>query len=668
MAANTSPSLPQLFSELDRLGKEGNYSKAQKIANKILQESPADEDAFHCKVVCLIQQSYFHEALDVINSGSKKGIKVLPFEKAYALYRLNMTQEAIQTLQALPDPGPKEKELLAQALYRQEKYEKCMDIYKELIKNSVDDYGDERETNMSAVIASSNQWGSVKLENVGLREHTYELSYNAACLELANNNLEGAIKKLQQAEVLCRKSLEEDSDITEEDIEAELGVARTQLGYTYQIQGKNEDAMKLYNQVLKNKPSDMSLTAVASNNVITLNKDRDVFDSKKKVKATTIDGLQYKLTQAQFRNMEFNRCLLFLYSNQLEACRSLISNLEGKYPQSDFPCLMKASLLHREKHYDKAIHMLKEYAEKHPETATHVKLTLVQMCLTQGNIEEACKTLHSIKELCHKPGVVSALVTLYSHLGNIPAAIKLLDSAVEYAQENKGLFKQSEVLSLMRENVAYKLQHGHAKDAVDMLEKLHKQDSHDMKTLAQLITAYSQFNPKEAEKYSERLPPLEGDSAMDVDALETSQLTCGPRFGRQRGRPDEDGAVELNTDVIMKRRKRKRKKGKLPKNCNTEVDPDPERWLPKRERSYYKGKRQKKTNVGKGTQGTASASSTGTESPKTPASPKAGLSSPPGSPGGGATSAPSNVVPPRQQQPAAAKKKQRPKGKKKGGW
>lgn len=34
--------------------------------------------------------------------------------------------------------------------------------------------------------------------------------------------------------------------------------------------------------------------------------------------------------------------------------------------------------------------------------------------------------------------------------------------------------RQSEVLSLMRENVSYKLQHGRAKEAVDMLEKLHK--------------------------------------------------------------------------------------------------------------------------------------------------------------------------------------------------
>ena len=47
------------------------------------------------------------------------------------------------------------------------------------------------------------------------------------------------------------------------------------------------------------------------------------------------------------------------FNKQLEACRSLISTLETKYPESDFPCLMRASLLHREKHSDKAVELLK---------------------------------------------------------------------------------------------------------------------------------------------------------------------------------------------------------------------------------------------------------------------------------------------------------------------
>ena len=39
---------------------------------------------------------------------------------------------------------------------------------------------------------------------------------------------------------------------------------------------------------------------------------------------------------------------------------------------------------------------------------------------------------------------------------------------------------------------------------------------------------------------------------------------------------------------------------KLPKHCDPNNPPDPERWLPRRERSYYKGKRRdKRKDIGK---------------------------------------------------------------------
>lgn len=44
------------------------------------------------------------------------------FEKAYCLYRLNKTQEALAVLNKEPNPEAKHKELKAQILYRLEKY------------------------------------------------------------------------------------------------------------------------------------------------------------------------------------------------------------------------------------------------------------------------------------------------------------------------------------------------------------------------------------------------------------------------------------------------------------------------------------------------------------------------------------------------------------------
>lgn len=51
--------------------------------------------------------------------------------------------------------------------------------------------------------------------------------------------------------------------------------------------------------------------------------------------------------------------------------------------------------------------------------------------------------------------------------------------------------------------------------------------------------------------------------------------------------------------------------GKLPKNYDPKVTPDPERWLPMRERSYYRGRKKgkKKDQVGKGTQGSTTTGS-----------------------------------------------------------
>lgn len=42
-------------------------------------------------------------------------------------------------------------------------------------------------------------------------------------------------------------------DITEEDIESELAVIHSQMAYIMQLQGRTEEALQLYNQVIKLK-------------------------------------------------------------------------------------------------------------------------------------------------------------------------------------------------------------------------------------------------------------------------------------------------------------------------------------------------------------------------------------------------------------------------------
>ncbi len=76
------------------------------------------------------------------------------------------------------------------------------------------------------------------------------------------------------------------------------------------------------------------------------------------------------------------------------------------------------------------------------------------------------------------------------------------------------------------------------------------------------------------------------------------------RYGKTKSKPDE--AKSVATDLNKKKKnKKKKKKVQLPKNIDPNVPIDAERWLPLRERSYYKDKRKKKgqSGIGKGTQG-----------------------------------------------------------------
>ncbi|XP_076359080.1 signal recognition particle subunit SRP72-like [Tachypleus tridentatus] len=220
--------------------------------------------------------------------------KSLNFEKAYCLYRLNKIKEAWALLKDEKNASFKIKELTAQVLYRLEKYEKCFEAYRELVKNSEDDFEEERETNLAAVIASMSEKTGKEVKNPPqLREHTYELCYNKACILVGEKKFEDALEKLKKAESLCRQALEED-EVPEEEIEDEVGIIATQISYCLQQQGKTEQALKQYNYILKQRPTDISVAAVASNNIVTLNKDQNVFDSKKKIKIATGDGLESK--------------------------------------------------------------------------------------------------------------------------------------------------------------------------------------------------------------------------------------------------------------------------------------------------------------------------------------------------------------------------------------
>ena len=50
---------------------------------------------------------------------------------------------------------------LSLQLYRLERYDECLAVYRDLVRNSQDDYEEERKTNFSAVVAAQSNWEKV---------------------------------------------------------------------------------------------------------------------------------------------------------------------------------------------------------------------------------------------------------------------------------------------------------------------------------------------------------------------------------------------------------------------------------------------------------------------------------------------------------------------------
>ncbi|XP_061832600.1 signal recognition particle subunit SRP72 isoform X2 [Nerophis lumbriciformis] len=660
--ASGGSSTASLWTEVNRCGQSGDYTRALKALSKILQENRDDVTALHCKTVCFVQNGNFKEALNLMNTHSKVLGSELVFEKAYCEYRLNRVDSSLKTIENATEQTDKLRELYGQVLYRLERYDECKSVYKDLIRNSQDEYEEERKTNLAAVVAATSQWGNTPLEELGLPDSTYELCYNTACSLIGQFKLTEAYNKLQKAEELCRISLADDTDITEEDIESELAVIHSQMAYVMQLQGRTEEALQLYNQVIKLKPSDVGLLAVTANNIITLNKDQNVFDSKKKLKLTNAEGVEFKLAKKQLQAIDFNKSLLAMYTNQADQCRKLSSSLQSQNPGHPRPVLIQVAQLCREKQHSKAVELLQQFSGQHPESASEIKLTMAQLYLVQGHVTKACDVLMSIEEFKYKSGMVSALVTMYSHEEDIDGAIDVFRRAIQHFQSEQ---PGSEAhLALVREAANFKLKHGRKKEAISDLEQLWKQNPKDTHTLAQLISAYSLVDTDKAKSLSKHLPSADTMSfKVDVDALENSPGATYVRkkAGKVVGEvlPKEEGQGDM-------KKKRKKKKGKLPKNCDPKATPDPERWLPMRERTYYRGKKKgkKKEQIGKGTQGAMTGASAELDVSKT-------ASSPPTSPrpGSAAGPGPTNVVPPRQQKPASsgATRKKAPQKKKKGG-
>jgi len=613
--------ITSMYKELDKLTKaETDTKQILKTCNKIIHTKDGKQEilAMKTKVVCLIQMNQFEEAIKFISTTPEIQEHAV-FEKAYCYYREQKMSAALETISEADPNDLKALELKAQIYYKLGKYSECAPLYKKLMKQCSDDNENERMTNFIAVNASLSMFENTET-NLNCEGDSHEQYFNLACIKLGEGHYEAAKVLLEKAQ----NKVENSEDWEEDEIESELAPIKVQLAYTLQMLGREEESSVLYNQIIKMKPSDIAVMAVTNNNIITINRETNMFDSRKRAKAAAAPGVEKKLVPMQLKKIDLNRALVHLYSNKMDLCKDLLKSMKVKYGGEELTYLIQAAMLCKEKSKSEAITFLTNYINQmkndedvDSEKMTNIKLVILQLLLQTDQIQEACKLLESMVEVCYRPAAVSLLTTLYNKLQNEDAISNLFDRAIEYSMKNK---EDNRALKLMMWKCAlFHLNKNKNQQAANVLENMLSLDPKNPKIMAQLIFAYSHISQDKAHNICELLPSLEELSIdVDVDKLEANAIkpryvkrikeketVSGDLQGKNQSKSKGHVVSEKGEQAL---KKKKKKKNRAPKNFQPDFVPDPERWIPLRERSTYKKRRKDKRKLMKGPQGTASSS------------------------------------------------------------
>ncbi|VDN24705.1 unnamed protein product, partial [Dibothriocephalus latus] len=321
-----------LHNDLEKACRSLSYSKILSFADKVLALFPDDDYANKCKAVALVHLERFEDCLDFIR---KKKLSECVMPKAYCEYRLNRLDDALKTIKNSGLENPGLLELQAQILYRKEEFENSYDCYKTLTKTFKDDYEDERFTNIVAIAAALAEMQQ-KTRSPEYKPALFETDFNIACYHVGRKEYSKALKFLKKAEDLCRDSFNDDPNTTEDQIDQETAPIRS---------------------------GDPSLMAVAANNLICINREQNVFDTKKRIKAIAVESLKHKLFRFQRTAMLFNQGLFYLQAGQLEACRAKVKAVLEEDPNCVPGLLLNAAYLTRIKQLPQAIKILEAYCQ-----------------------------------------------------------------------------------------------------------------------------------------------------------------------------------------------------------------------------------------------------------------------------------------------------------------
>lgn len=605
MAATSNASLSSLLSR----SSLDDHEQLLAASEAALKSNKTDTQAQRVKIVALLKLDRFQDAVSFLEAADSTLRQQAALEYAYALYKAGRLEEAVNAAsRSAGERGGQHVE--AQARYRLEDYTRTAEIYSALQKSREAGEDFDLRVNQGAIDAQGQWLGFVDAASARRPDRddlaAFETAYNAACGSIARGELSQAEVLLKRAKTLCQHS----EELTEEQKLEELLPIMVQQTYVLFRQGKTAEAEAVAHEIKIEDIHDLSTRKVASSNsLLDSQLASNPFLAHKAFYSTPRIPENDKLFSYQSIPLSSNEKTVSLNSYKFEGLAKSTKHkvsTSSLTPTSSEALLLSAfhaaSLARNEVGKAAISKVLPEY-ERRP-LDLGLAITLVQMYVLAGNTTSAIELIESLakrleessteqeQELRYHPGLVSVLTALYKLQGRKEHIRRELAKAASYWKGRSRppiTLLRAAGISLLASSTP-----ADAQSASDIFDKLYEEQPTDKATIAGFVASHA-FAPEGVRNMSEKLKPVsELIADVDVNALESagipqaSNALAIAQAGTSRKRALPSGA---EVGGMTRVRRRRLPKGYDPSG-NAKVDP--ERWLPMRDRSYYRPPKGKK--------------------------------------------------------------------------
>ena len=243
-------------------------------------------------------------------------------------------------------------------------------------------------------------------------------------------------------------------------------------------------------------------------------------------------------------------------------------------------------------------------------------LTAVQLYVNAGNTTTAITTLEKSLQVLEEsiaeqdqdvrfaPGLVGVLISLYRREGRKGPIRAELAKAASYWQSRATTEPPTLLLRAAGTSLLHSTDRSDLAAAGKLFKNLYQNDTTDQFAVAGYVASQAPLDYTKIEDQVDTLPSVDDlISDIDVAALEKSGITPSSASAAAAAAAIA-GARKRPSDGKTQRVTKRVRKSRLPKDYDPNRAPDPERWLPLRDRSTYRPKGRKgKQRAAERTQG-----------------------------------------------------------------